>query len=438
MFYCQENVATPQVFKPPICSMNARHLRLAVVCLAVGALAPESSARAQFKATDEQMRNEMVDQDIIPAGIKNPGVIESLRKTLRHEFVPPGQRERAYYDMALPIGSGQTISPPFIVAFMTEALDPLPTDKVLEIGTGSGYQAAVLAPLVKDVYTIEIVRPLGEQAAKTLRRLKYQNVHTKIGDGYQGWPEAAPFDKIIVTCSPEKIPQPLIDQLREGGAIVVPLGERYQQQLYIFRKQDGKLVQEALLPVLFVPMTGAAEERREVLPDPANPEIVNGSFEEVAGEPPTAVGWHYQRHCELKRDESTPEGEQHLTFTNSVPGRGAAALQGLSLDGRHLRELELSAWMRIRNVEVGFEKNQSADAALMMYDERRNPAGEISLGPWYGDSEWRQIKRRFIIPNNVREAILRIGLFGGTGQLEIDDLQLKVLKRTDPAATSRH
>src|SRR3990172_12411296 len=143
--------------------------------------------------------------------------------------------------MALPIGDQQTISPPFVVAYMTQEVDPQPTDRVLETATGSGYQAAVLSPLVRNVYTIEIVEPLGKRAARTLKKLGYKNVFVKVGDGYQGWPDAAPFDKIIVTCSPEKVPQPLVDQLRDGGLMVIPVGERYQQTLYSMRKANGEL-----------------------------------------------------------------------------------------------------------------------------------------------------------------------------------------------------
>src|SRR5262249_48250810 len=152
-------------------------------------------------------------------------------------FVSAELRPKAYLDQSLPIGHKQTISPPFIVAYMTETIDPQPTDRVLEIGTGSGYQAAVLANIVKEVYTIEIVEALGKQAAKRLKELGYANVRAKIGDGYKGWPEHAPFDKIIVTCSPEEVPQPLVDQLREGGKMMIPLGERYQQVFYQFEKQ---------------------------------------------------------------------------------------------------------------------------------------------------------------------------------------------------------
>ncbi|HEY6564014.1 MAG TPA: protein-L-isoaspartate(D-aspartate) O-methyltransferase, partial [Pirellulaceae bacterium] len=229
--------------------------------------------------TPEAARKKLIHDELIPAGLTHPRVIESLLATPRHEFVPRAQRELAYFDMALPIGAEQTISSPLIVGMMTEALDPQPTDRVLEIGTGSGYQAAVLSPLVADVYSIEIVPSLGKRAKRTLERLGYTNIRVKIGDGYLGWPEAAPFDKIIVTCSPENVPEPLQNQLREGGRMIIPVGERYQQTLYRLAKTDGKLVREALQPTLFVPMTGRAESERDVQPDPARPTLINGSFE---------------------------------------------------------------------------------------------------------------------------------------------------------------
>ncbi len=289
--------------------MNSiRQIALSIIAslLATAGLAPAASAQTSQGLVEARLR--MVEEDVAGAGVKNPRVLESSRNTPRHEFVPVNQRHLAYLDMALPIGEGQTISPPFVVAYMTEQLDPQPTDKVLEIGTGSGYQAAILSPLVKEVYSIEIVEPLGRRAAQALRRLKYENVFTKIGDGYQGWKEHAPFDKIIVTCSPEKVPQPLVDQLKEGGLMIIPLGERYQQTLYQYKKVDGKLEQEALLPTLFVPMTGAAEDIRDVKPDPANPRIVNGGFEEAAGDPPKPRGWHYQRLGKLIEGDDAPEG----------------------------------------------------------------------------------------------------------------------------------
>ena len=196
-----------------------------------------------------------------PNAITDPRVLESMRRTLRHEFVPEPLWNHAYLDQPLSIGHGQTISQPSLVAYMTEQLRPGPTDRVLEIGTGSGYQAAVLAPLVAEVYTIEIVEPLGIRARETLARLGYQNIHLRIGDGYQGWPEAAPYDAVIVTCAPDDIPQALIDQLREGGRMIIPVGPQTgTQELILLEKQQGRVVRRSVMLVRFVPMTGLAEE----------------------------------------------------------------------------------------------------------------------------------------------------------------------------------
>ena len=245
-------------------------------------------------------REQMVARDVVAAGVTHPRVITAMRRTPRHEFVPMAERRLAYFDMALPIGEQQTISPPFVVATMTVQLDPQPKDKVLEIGTGSGYQAAILAGVVGEVYTMEIHEPLARTATQTLSRLGYKNVHVKLGDGFQGWPEHAPFDKIIVTCSPEKVPQPLVDQLREGGRMVIPLGERYHQVLYRFEKQAGKLVAQAIEPTFFVPMTGTAEQERNLLPDGKEAAIVNGGFEQVGEIAGIPSGWYYVRQATLE------------------------------------------------------------------------------------------------------------------------------------------
>ena len=187
-----------------------------LILIAFPAMMFAQMTEKQFTAA----RLEMVENAVVAAGIEDERVIQSLRDTRRHEFVPRNVRHQAYLDAGIPIGEKQTISSPFIVAYMTQSLDPQVTDKVLEIGTGSGYQAAVLSPLVAKVYSIEIVRSLGERAERTLKKLNYKNVHTKVGDGFKGWPDAAPFDKIIVTCSPEDIPQPLVDQLVEGLSLI--------------------------------------------------------------------------------------------------------------------------------------------------------------------------------------------------------------------------
>ena len=214
-------------------------------------------------------RQQMVTEQLARSGrdITNARVLVAMGKVPRHEFVPAPQRAQAYEDRPLPIGDGQTISQPFIVAFMTERLEPKPTDRVLEIGTGSGYQAAVLAELVAHVYTIEIVEDLAKRAAADLKRLGYTNVTVRAGDGYQGWAEAAPFDAVIVTCAPERVPQPLIYQLKNGGRLIIPIGSSWNQEVVLLRKRGVKLEQQAVLPVQFVPMTGAAQGK----PEPPSP-----------------------------------------------------------------------------------------------------------------------------------------------------------------------
>jgi protein-L-isoaspartate(D-aspartate) O-methyltransferase len=203
-------------------------------------------------------RQRMIQQQLVARGIQEERVLVAMAKVPREEFVPPNSRAASYEDGPLQIGYGQTISQPYIVAFMTEQLHPKPSDRVLEIGTGSGYQAAILAELVAEVYTIEIAEPLARSAGATLVRLGYKNVRMKVGDGYKGWPENAPFDAIIVTCAPDRVPRPLTDQLKEGGRMIIPVGDRFAQELYLLEKKNGQLKESAVLPVRFVPMTGGA------------------------------------------------------------------------------------------------------------------------------------------------------------------------------------
>jgi protein-L-isoaspartate(D-aspartate) O-methyltransferase len=205
-------------------------------------------------------RQRMVMEQLMPRGIHEERVLAAVTKVSREEFVPQDSRAASYTDQPLPIGYGQTISQPFIVAFMTEQLRLAPGDRVLEIGTGSGYQAAILAELVAEVYSIEIIEPLAKTAEETLERLGYKNVHVRISDGYKGWPEHAPFDAVIVTCAPHHVPQPLVDQLKEGGRMIIPVGGFGDQELYLLEKKNGHLEQRAVLPVRFVPMAGEAEK----------------------------------------------------------------------------------------------------------------------------------------------------------------------------------
>jgi len=199
-------------------------------------------------------REDMVRYQIKARGVKDKKVLDAMRKVERHLFVPPEYISQAYEDHPLPVGEGQTISQPYIVALMTEVLDPDSTKKVLEIGTGSGYQAAVLAELCDSVYTIEIFKSLGEKAKNLLKVLGYDNVKVKIGDGYEGWEKHSPFDAIIVTCAPTHIPQPLKDQLAEGGKMIIPVGESYAQELVLLEKKNGRIVQKDIIAVRFVPM----------------------------------------------------------------------------------------------------------------------------------------------------------------------------------------
>ena len=201
----------------------------------------------------------MVKQQIAARGITDERVLAAMRAVPRHEFVPNRFRGEAYNDGPLPIGHGQTVSQPYVVALMTEQIQPQPQHRVLEIGTGSGYQAAVLSGLVAEIYSIEIVEPLANTARATLQRLGYKNIHVKAADGYKGWPEHAPFDSIIVTCAPDHVPQPLVEQLKESGRMVIPVGPRLAQELYVLTKVNGRLRQTALLDVRFVPMTRAKD-----------------------------------------------------------------------------------------------------------------------------------------------------------------------------------
>ena len=229
-------------------------LFLAVMCI--------STFSVQSQELYEQRRKSMVEHDMKGRGIKDKKVLEVMEKIPRHLFVDGSLKDKAYEDYPLPIGEGQTISQPYVVALMTEALRLKSTDRVLEIGTGSGYQAAVLAEIVKEVYTLEIRKGLADKAGMRLRELGYKNVKVKYGDGYFGWEEYAPFDAIIITASANHIPPPLIKQLRENGRLIIPLGSTvYYQSLTLATKKKGELVLDQLTPVAFVPMIGEIQKK---------------------------------------------------------------------------------------------------------------------------------------------------------------------------------
>ncbi|MEN8710972.1 MAG: protein-L-isoaspartate(D-aspartate) O-methyltransferase [Arenicellales bacterium] len=233
---------------------------LIVIASSAGILAHAADSTEQARL--EMVRN--IEQDVRETSLElnkselDPRVMKALSRVPRHEFVPVDEKQNAYENRPLPIGHGQTISQPYIVAVMTDMLNLEPDSRVLELGTGSGYQAAILGELAGKVYTIEIVEPLGMQAKERLQRLGYDNVTTKVGDGYYGWEEHAPFDAIIVTAAASHIPPPLIKQLKPGGRMVIPVGSRFmmQQLLVVDKREDNKIVSKQVLPVVFVPVTG--------------------------------------------------------------------------------------------------------------------------------------------------------------------------------------
>jgi protein-L-isoaspartate(D-aspartate) O-methyltransferase len=390
---------------------------------------PTLAAHAQTRDPWTQARAQMVEHEVAAAGVKDARVLDAMRATPRHEFIPVPMRRYAYFDIGLPIGEGQTISSPFTVAYMTEQLQPRPTDKVLEIGTGSGYQAAVLSKLVAKVYSIEIVETLGKRAAHALRRLGYKNIETKIGDGYQGWAENAPFDKIIVTCSPENVPKPLVEQLREGGRLVVPLGERYQQSLYLYKKVNGVLKAEPLQPTYFVPMVGRAEGERVVQPKPGEPVLINGDFKKVSDDQP--VGWYYLRQAKIETPGRTSDGAC-LSFRNESPGRAAQAFQAVGVDGRWIQEIDVSAWFRGKDVKPGSLPEQQPSLSVVFFNANRKSIARFALGPWSGTFDWAKKTRRIQVPPTARLASVEIGLWGGTGQLSVADVAMKVTASKRP------
>ena len=222
------------------------------LCLLLGLLQAAAAPADPYAAARERMVREQIEE----RGVRHPGVLRVMRETPRHLFMPERVRSQAYEDHPVPIGYGQTISQPYIVALMTELLEPRRDARVLEIGTGSGYQAAVLAPLVAHVYSLEIVRELAESASALLNKLGYRNVTVRWGDGYQGWPEQAPFDRIIVTAAPPELPQALLDQLKPSGKLVAPVGSSiFGQDLVVVEKtREGKIRRRSVIPVMFVPM----------------------------------------------------------------------------------------------------------------------------------------------------------------------------------------
>jgi protein-L-isoaspartate(D-aspartate) O-methyltransferase len=420
--------ATPNAKPTPTTPKTAPKLDMSSEAVA-GRILTKLSPQVRGELNDYKAeRDNLIDHVLIPGGVKDPRAIEAIRATPRHTFVPDALKDESYRDKALPIGEAQTISSPYTVATMTESLNPMPTDKVLEIGTGSGYQAAVLSPLVKDVYTIEIVEPIGRETTEFLKSLGYENVHTKIGDGFKGWAEHAPFQKIIVTCSPESVPQPLIDQLDNNGLMIIPVGTRHQQQLHVFKKEKDKLVSLSVRPTLFVPMTGEAESLR-TSQEPQGVSLVNGDFEERPIKPGIIPGWYYEFNAKLVRDAKAPSGKNCIEFASQNGELPSMLIQGFKLDGRETLAIKMRGAASPQDIQPGPGPNQQPIIALQLLDENREPIGNYWLGPFTGTHKWKVEQQTFSVPNNCREALIQIGLFGATGTIRFDGISVEIPKR---------
>jgi protein-L-isoaspartate(D-aspartate) O-methyltransferase len=250
-------------------------------------------------------------------------------------------------------------------------------------------------------------------------------VQTKAGDGYLGWPEHAPFDKIIVTCSPDNVPAPLVQQLREGGRMVIPLGKRYQQTLYVMRKVNGKLENEALEPTFFVPMTGKAEQLRDNAGELTDYRLVNGSFE-VADDQGQPQGWYYRRHAEVVRDVNAWDGENVLRLHNDTPGQGAQVLQAIGIDGRRMQKIRLTGRLMGKQLRAGQTNGQTPRIELTFYNQGRAPIKVALLGPWTGTFDWKEIRKSISVPRQTRLAVLTLAMYGGVGELLIDQVDVQI------------
>jgi protein-L-isoaspartate(D-aspartate) O-methyltransferase len=245
------------------------------------------------------------------------------------------------------------------------------------------------------------------------------------GDGYLGWPEAAPFDRIIVACSPEEVPQPLLEQLAEGGKLVIPLGTGYVQMLYVFSKTNGVVSRAAAGPTAFVPMSGRALAGSRETGARTKSVLVNGSFEELEPVIQAVTAWYQQRQMRVA-SVGAPDGRRYVVFENATPGRSAEASQAFGIDGREVAELTISGQVRGEGICRGAGMLERASVVLAFYDGDREVVGATAMGDWEGAFEWRRFEKRVAVPRSAREAILRIGLCGATGRLAMDDLRLTV------------
>lgn len=372
-------------------------------------------------------REKMVREELTAQGIKNDRVLRAMGQVPREQFLPLTKRKFAYLDMPIPIGEAQYMPPPLRTADLLEQIDPQPSDKVLVVGTGSGYGPGVLSRIVREVYAIEIVPELAREAAATFQRLKYSNITSKQGDGFAGWAEHAPYDKMLVECAPESVPPPLVEQLKEGGVLVIPVGEHFQQTLFKYRKQNGKLTVEQSRPTLFLPMIGKAKFLQTTDTAAQEPQILNPSFEtEFEGDKNLPANWYFVKQAQVIEYPTAPNGKRVLWFKNETPGHASIAIQGFACDGRKVKLLTITLNVKVKSVIRGQNLEQLPRLEIMYLNENNRAIHHDFIGPWFLTGDWTEQQARFQVPPQARAALIRIGLLGATGEAWFDNLRMKV------------
>ena len=373
-----------------------------------------------------EARRLMVQEEIAAQGIENERLLEAMREVPREQFIPLYKRNLAYLNLAVTYGDGQVILPPLVTAHLIEQLDPQKNDKVLVIGAGSGYSSALLSRMCREVYAVEIDRNVAATAEETLNRLKYTNVKLRVGDGFEGWQEHAPYQRIIVECSPDSVPKPLVEQLAEGGVLLVPVGTEFDQTMHLCKKVNGELTTVSLWPTLLLPMKGKAEEFRSQSEKLRTPSILNGGFEEIV--PKTTdvpASWAYVRQGRVITDSTCPEGKYSLSFINVTPVVAATALQAFPVDGKSISELTLACKIWGKEIRPGQNRQELPRVEVRFFDEKRRFVGGEWMGGWNMTFNWLPKEHVFSVPRTAKFALLRIGLGGATGEIRFDDFRLE-------------
>jgi protein-L-isoaspartate(D-aspartate) O-methyltransferase len=401
-------------------------LRICLV-MAVFSLASQQPASAQSGLRELlEARRLMVQEEIAAQGIENERLLEAMREVPREQFLPLSRRNLAYINVAITYGDGQIVLPPLVTAHLIEQLNPQKNDKVLVIGPGSGYSTALLSRMAREVYAVEIDPAVAKMAEETLARLKYTNVKLRVGDGFEGWKEHAPYQRIIVECSPDSVPKALVEQLAEGGMLLVPTGDEFDQTMHLCKKENGKLTTLSLWPTLLLPMKGKAEELRSQSEMPRDPSILNGGFEELV--PKTKdipAHWAYVRQGRAIADEFCPEGKNSLAFVNITAGAAATALQAFPVDGKKVSELSFACKVWGKDIRPGQNRQQLPRVEVRFFDEKRRLVGGDWMGGWHLTFDWLGKEHVFSVPRTAKFAVLRIGLGGATGEIRFDDLRLE-------------